>query len=884
MSNENSSVPQPPANKPRRVIRFLKRIFLFLLFLIVLIVGGCFIIGYYYQDDVKNYIVTQLNKELNTEIIIDGKDIDFTVLKNFPLASVEFKNVKALDATSSIKKDTLFKAQNISLLFNIVDVFNKKYRIKKIMVEDVILNIRIDKLGNDNYHFWKSSSDKNPANFSFALEKISLKKIQLQYNNDQTRQYVNLIINKSTISGKFSNEIYSLDLSGDVFSHSVKVEKTSFLRKKNIHLEFAFDVDNTQKLYVIKKGKLAVEDSKFEVIGNIRTDSEASIDAGIKGKDLDIRSVLSLIPPVYKEKIDKYRSNGEFYFNANIKGTLSGNKMPQVIANFGINNADITQTTNNISLKNVSLKGSFTNGKKCNAQTSVLTLTSVSASLSQGMISGELTVEDFNDLFIHSKIKTDIALEELQRFMKFDTIENISGALKLDVMVNGKWNDLYAVSAQKSTVTGSLQLMGMDLKIKNNKLPFTGINGNFNFDNNNLLVSDLSGNLSNSDFQMKGEFKNIIGFLLKKNETLLINALFNSENMDFNQLLEDKTSTADLQKPYKLKISEYVDFNLNCQIAHLIFRKFEATAIKGTVKMKNKKIMMDSIAISTMNGSISTSGIIDGNDSSRLMINCVSQIKNINVTKMFTAFENFGQTTVTDKNIKGIVTANIQLQTPVNDDLNIDLNNLFANIDMTIEKGELNNVASMKNLSRFIDLQELMNVRFSTLKNQFEVKNKVVTIPKMEINSNAINLSASGTHSFDNNINYKIKLTLDELLFNKAKNNKKENDDFGEVAEDDRKHTNIFLSMTGTVENPVIRYDTKEAIQQFKNNIKTEKQTVKGLLKEEFGFFKKDTTLKSPTKKPEPKFKIEWKENNTPPKAEKKEITVPKKPVDNEDF
>jgi len=173
-------------------------------------------------------------------------------------------------------------------------------------------------------------------------------------------------------------------------------------------------------------------------------------------------------------------------------------------------------------------------------------------------------------------------------------------------------------------------------------------------------------------------------------------------------------------------------------------------------------------------------------------------------------------------------------------------------------------------------------VRFSTLKNQFEVKNRTVFIPKMEINSNALNLFASGTHTFNNEINYKIKLTLDELLSKKAKKNKKQNNEFGEVSEDEHKRTNIFLSMTGTVDNPIIKYDSKEAMQQFKQTIKTEKQTVKGLLKEEFGLFKKDTTLKSAKEKEEQKFKIEWEENKHPEKEEKKEIKVPKKPVEDD--
>jgi len=887
MSNENDSVPQIPANNtPRPVLRFFKRIVFLLFFLVILITGGGFLLGHFYQDEVKNYIVSELNKELNTPIIIDGKDIDFTVLQNFPLASLEFKNAKALDAIDGTNKDTLFQIDKISLLFNIVDVFNKKYHIKKIIVNGAVINIRIDKNGNDNYHFWKSSTDSDSAHFSFALEKLLLKKIKLHYKNLKTQQQANLVINKSNISGKFSDEKYSLDVLCDIYVNAIKSDNITFFRKRNIHVQLDFDVDNTQKLYTIKKGKFSIEDILFETSGNIYAKDKTVLDMSIKGKELNIKSVLSLIPNKYKERINEYTSEGEFYFNAKIKGELSNNKKPRLTADFGINKANIRQTANNISLQQVSLKGSFTNGDKCNAQTSVLILSAVYAKLNDGSVSGELKLEDFDNLNIDSKIRTTINLEQLHHFIKFDTIESISGQLRLDVILNGKWRDIYAISAEKSTVTGTVQLTDMNLKVKNNALPFTNINGNFNFDNNNLIVYDLKGNLSNSDFQLKGEFKNIIGFLFRKNETITINASLNSKNIDLNQLLENKAENTTSKSPYKLIFSEHVDFNLNSQIEHLEFRKFEASDIKGIVKLQNRRLTVDPITISTMNGTFSAKGVVDGSDTSKLLVSCISEAKNINVTKMFTAFENFGQPTITDRNIKGIVTAVIQLKTPVSPELSIDLEKLFANIDMTIEKGELNNVESMKSLSRFIDLQELMNVRFSTLKNQFEIKNKIVSIPKMEINSNAINLLASGTHSFNNDINYKIKLTLDDLLSKKAKQNKKENEEFGEVAEDERKRTNLFLSMTGTVAHPIIKYDTKEAVLQFKQNIKTEKQTVKGLLKEEFGLFKKDTTLRATPKKQEQKLNIEWEENKKQnlKQAEKKELKAPKKPSNDEDF
>lgn len=257
MSEEHFSSP-PTSNTTilKRVFRFLKRTIILLLVLIILIAGSAIIIGYYHQDEIKSYIIKELNKQLNTEIIVDGKDINFTILKSFPFASLDFKNVKALDAVKNKNKDTLFKAQKISLQFNIIDIFNKNYHIKKIKFNTVDLNIRIDKQGNDNYHFLKTSSDTTTTNFYFALEEIVLKQIHLRYKNNQLQQRVNVLINKSKLSGKFSNEKYSLEILSDLFINTIKVDSTSFLHKKNVHVDMSFDVDNVKILMPLKMENL----------------------------------------------------------------------------------------------------------------------------------------------------------------------------------------------------------------------------------------------------------------------------------------------------------------------------------------------------------------------------------------------------------------------------------------------------------------------------------------------------------------------------------------------------------------------------------------------------------------------------------------------------
>jgi hypothetical protein len=881
MNQENMQDPQPgkhadlPGKAPW-LLRFFLRFAVIVLILFTLLISAAFIIGKYYQDEVKEYIVSELNKQLNTQVIVDGKDIDFTVISSFPYGSVNFRNVKALEAGEMTKKDTLFKAGEISLRFNLLDIFKKNYRVKKLRISDVSLRVRIDKQGNDNYHFWKESSDTAATSFSFALEDIELKNVSLSYKDSKARQSVDGVVKNGKFSGEFSDKHYTLHTVADLFVNYIRGDSTAYLRKKNIHTEFVLNVDNTLNSYKIESGKLKIEDLLFEVFGNVVNSNEPLVNIGVKGKDMDIRSVLSMIPGQYKGKMNDYESDGEFYFDALVQGSIGAGHMPQITADFGIRSATITQVKDKVSLKNVSLKGHYTNGNTQKKESPELSLLDFSAAINEGTVKGELRISDLDHPSFSGKISANTTLQEVQGFIRIDTVESVSGQLRIDASFScdGKKG---TGSYENIQTSGELVITGANVKLKNNKLDFKGISGDFRFDNNDLAVNEFKGKVSGSDFMIRGFFRNIAGFILKENQDITIEATLSSANIDLDELLANKAEDRQPESKYKLKFSEHINVNLNTEIAHLRFRKFEAANIHGVVKLKDKKMVLDPIVLSTMNGTISTSGLIDGSDSTKLLVTCFSDVNKINITRMFEEFENFGQGNITDKNIKGIASAKIQFAAVLSPELQMDMDKLYAGVDMNIDNGELNNVESMKSLSRFISLKELENIRFATLKNQVEIKRQVITIPKMEIKSNALNVTLSGTHNFNNDINYKIKLSLNELLSKKAKAAKKENDEFGEVADDGLGRTNIFLSMSGNLSNPVIRYDSKSAVQNVKQDLKVEKQNLKGILKEEFGMFKKDSTLtkENVKKEDQAKFKINWEEADK--KEVKKELKPPKK-------
>ncbi len=145
-----------------------------------------------------------------------------------------------------------------------------------------------------------------------------------------------------------------------------------------------------------------------------------------------------------------------------------------------------------------------------------------------------------------------------------------------------------------------------------------------------------------------------------------------------------------------------------------------------------------------------------------------------------------------------------------------------------------------------------------------------------------MNVDFYGTHTFDNIIDYHIKLLLSEVLAKKPGKNKQLDEELALVENDAENTRCVYLSMTGSIDNPKISYDRKAMKEKIKEDIKNEKQNLKNILKEEFGLFKKDSTLNKSnnTKKADQQFIID----NGNKKENTKKLEPKKKPEEDEDF
>lgn len=853
-----------------RFWRLVKIFFITLISLIFLVIATCFVIVYFYEDKVIDYAIKELNKQLNTEIHVEK--VELTILRTFPSASLVFTNASADDAIKSDIKGQLFKAKSVFLQFDFWDIFYANYKINKIKVKDGLINIRIFSDGTDNYHIVKETKESEKSALSFNLEKVYLQNVAINFIDKEDNQDYAFLANDMIFQGNFSEKNYQLKTSSDIYVDHLRVGGINYLSKEKVDFFVVLDIKN-DSCYTINESNLEFSKQEFMITGYVNhAPKNKSLELAIKGKDLSIEKLINRLPIAYKKHMSDYKTKGNLYFEALIKGRYDSSFLPVFSCKFGINNGTFIQKENDIALENINLSGSFTNGNSRSFHSCVLELSSFSANLKGGSVKGSFRMVNFNKPTLKLVAQTDFKLQDIQNFVKIDTIESISGDMKMNLSYEGTPTNIkkFTVSDfMNSQISGRMNFANTNLKIKNNSKSFSNINASFQFNNNDIIVDNLTGKVSNTDIKLNGIFRNAISYIFLPNQKLYIDASLHSAYVNLNELLHDEKSGGK-DNTYALVFTDALECDLKVDFGKLIFRKFEADNLRGNFRFKDKKLYANDVSFSTMTGTISLSGLIDASHSDEILATCEAKINKVDIKKMFNELENFGQDGLKDENIRGTINADVQFASILTPQLKFKPEKIYAKSNITIEKGELINYKPLNQLSAFIKVSELQHVTFSTLQNKIEIKDRTIFIPSMEIKSSALNITLSGKHTFDNSIDYHVKLILNDVLAQKARKAKKENEDFGVVEDDGLGKISFFISIFGTVDKPIYKYDSKSLKGKVLVDVVKERDNLKTILNEEFGWFKKDSMLIKQTKRNNEFEKIEKLKDKEKKKKKKK--------------
>ncbi len=817
-------------------MKTVKRTGIIIAILIILIIPAAVFVSVTYDEAVIKYLKKYLDKHLITEIEVNK--INFSLLKNFPNASVELKNILAKSTLNfsahdfNNNTDTLLTARSIFFEFGLLKILKGEYTVRNIHIIDGTLNIFIDSNGRTNYKIWDPGDKKSGSPAIVDLQSIVLTDINLHVSNIKEKYSLSAFGKKTVIKGSLSNSVNSLLSKGSFNINNFALKNKKIFEEKAFNFETDLMYQNNN--LKIRYGKIKLGSLYFKIDGDITRGSPGKVNLTISDGKVKLSEILWLFENNSSNFLNTFSISGNTYFNSTISGSLSKDFPPDINSGFFINNGTIINKKTKVKLSGIKLKGTYTNGKQNNSNTSSISIEEFHTSDKNITLNGKLTINNFNSPGIQLRLDSDLELDETAQFINLGSPDFLDGKLNAKVDLNGSLSCLSKISKEdflKLTKECRLTFFNTSFKISGYEFIIDRFNGDI-YVSDNIRCNNLSFIIDNNDFLINGIFNNVFDFFLLKNKNLVFNTKVSSEYLDLKSLLSNLLYSKNKNSTSERDYSKNIYFKTDLSIKDLKYDKFNAANISSVINYTPGTLSFRVLQLNSFDGSISGHGSFSKKYDNYIM-QCQSELKSIDINKFFYSFNNFSQNFIVDDNIKGNLSGNVDFSAVFDKKLNIAKESITADGNLIIKNGELIQFEPLMGLSKFISVEELKHIKFKTLNNEILIKDKVITIPEMDIYSSAINITALGVHKFDNSFDYRIKVSLTELLFNKARKKSKEINNFGIVEDDGLGTISIPLKISGTGDKYETSFDRQTALGTLKNNIQREKKVLKDIFKDE---------------------------------------------------
>lgn len=781
---------------------------------------------YYNQDQLIEKILSEINKTIQTPVKVGAVDINWWT--DFPNISLRFQNVfiqESLERSSF----PLAKLEELALSFNTLHFLKGDYSFEKIILKNGEVTIRTTRSGEINYDIIKNSNSNSQQSVNFDLKNVQIQGVQINYVDEALKQSYLQFADQLNASLYKKKNVYYINVEGKMNSKAIKIGEYDYFENKNLTLKTTLKYTQGAETVEILPSQILLSGNDFQISGNYEIE-DSYMNILVKGIESDFTTLISLLPETYRKQLADYESTGNSQFEGSLVGNLTSKESPNINFSFSVDNASLFQPEYNTRFENLSFHGNFNNGAKQSLKTSQLVLKDIKGVLKGKPFTANLGIKDFENYLINLSTEGQISTQDLVTFFPDkEKYSQLDGLIDFNLTVAGYFNDFkQASTATRINNSGELILTNLSGVYADYPLPINDVNGRLMFNKNDIAINHLKGNIGDSDIELSGFFLNIIPYFLKENQALLIEAETVSENINLNELLSG-LSNADnsiekQEESFKFALSPKLQLDLTSHISNLTFKRFEGRNISGKIKLSNQILEASQLGLESNGGKMTLNGEVNAKKSNEIRINTAVNFKGMNVDSIFYTFENFQQDFLTDRHLKGKIDAKVNAFILLDEGLKFQPDAFTATIDATIENGELNDFQPMLSLSDYVREDELTHLNFGELSNTIEIKNKVIYLPEMSIKSNVSDILLQGTHTFNQEINYRLLVPL--------KNYKKEDSDaaFGAI-EESGGYSNLYLKIIGTTDDFEISWDKKRSLQSVADRLKEEGKTLKKIIK-----------------------------------------------------
>lgn len=729
------------------------------------------------KKKVRDLVVAELKKNINGNISIG--EVDLSLFRNFPKIGVAFKNVLITDSLYSQHGFPLLKAGVLDVRVSAYNLIRKKQALTGITLRDAAIILYTDSTGYSNKNIFtrKNKPADNKRSNDNELRSIHFKNVQLTIDDRKKRKL-----------HKFNVENLDMDLDSEdgtnIFktAANIKVGQLGFNLRKGVYLndvtmkgDFTLREKNNHLLFDSINIKL--DNHPFNLSGDFDlSNNDPQFFLRIHTRNAVYEKVKSFLPAKLGRSLSIVTLDKPLDASAAVSGPLKGG---DPLLNVHWQTRNTAMTTPFFDFEEASFGGSFTNevtkGFQRNDSNSRITASNFTAKWHGLPVKiNALDIVNLDSPVLKTEIRSAFSLTELNDIIQSDVLDLESGAADIVLQYNGP---LTRSGNTNSLLDGYINFNDGKIMYQPRNVLMSNLKGRIRFQQSDLFVENIQCNVLNTMVQMSGTGKQLLTLINTQPNAAIIDWNIFSPSVNLNSflfLLKQKEKTKKTRKKNKKsfaglegKIDKLLDegaLHVKFKANNIHYKKFTATNLLADISMLQDRYIFNNVSMNHSGGSISMNGSLlqNGRNYNTAALN--ARFNNVDVAGVFTAFENFGQTGITAANLEGKLTAGINSNMRITDAGKALPETIESNIDFSLKNGALKNFEPIKKIQDYIfKKRDFDNIQFAELKDKLQVRNREITINRMEIQSSVLSLFVEGVYSMKGNTDISIQVPLKNL-------------------------------------------------------------------------------------------------------------------------
>ena len=727
-----------------------------------------------HNKEVLAMVTEKLNENLNGKLTIESMEPTF--FENFPRISLNLKHVQIRDKRFAQHQKTLLQAGDFNIALNAIAFIRGSVEINKISISNASVNLFTDAKGYTNSSVFKSNAEKgNDSPVYPELKKFELDNVQFTIDNLSKHKLFQF--NVERIRGKMSSDgadwKASFSMETLVKSLAFSTRKGSFIKDKMVEGDFDIQFESGKKTIFILPNALDIGGEDFTISAEFKTLDNNTTDYAIHVVNDKIlwRNASHLLTPNIYSRLDMFNLKAPIKVRCDISGNFDVEGDPFILVNAKIKDNELSTPGGLVS--NCSFTGIFTNnnvqGSGFNDINSAVKFEDFSGNYAGiPFRMNRAAILNFEKPMAKGNFKSEFNLPQLSNIIDAGLIKFKNGNAKVDLDFEA---DVVNYMLTKPIVTGTVAVNDGSVEYVPRRLNFSKTSLLLDFQNNDLLVKNIHVQSGRSVLNMEGEIRNFLNVYYTAPEKVMLNWRINSPEIhlaeflkfigkrDVSKRVKKKTQNADFTEEINT-LFDKSQVNIQLRVKKLFYNKFLATNVKANLLLANSGIAVKNGALQNSDGNIRFNAALSQQGKVN-SYNIHATVSNVNVSRFFYAFDDFGLESMNSKNLNGNLSAVSNISGKIRDSGQLVPNTILGNVAFQLKKGALINFDPIRKIGKYaFPLRDMNNILFQDLNGSFDFAGEKVSIKPMQINSSVLNMDVDGLYSFGKGTNINVSVPL----------------------------------------------------------------------------------------------------------------------------